>query len=158
MDELRPARYIIPPGMREKSSGLYPPSESVVKTAWHSVSPLSMVSSFGGGHSGERSTRLWPAREVIGRRSFDVGKRVRWTVGVQAPAARMRWVQGRFVVSLVKVFKSSIEESGPEGLRVRETGLTGWWRWTLRARQESRRKRQRSRGSLGERQPGGLDT
>ena len=60
-------------------------------------------------------------------------------------------MQGRLVVSLVKVFRNSIEESGPEGLRVRETGLTGWWRWTLRARQESRRKRQRSRGSLGER-------
>lgn len=134
--------------MREKSSGLYPPSESVVKTAWHSVFPWSVVSSLGGGHSGEWSTRLWPAREVIGRWSLDVGKRVRWTVGVQAPAARMRWVQGRVVVSLVEVFTISIEESGPEALRERESGLAGWWRWTLRARQESRRKRQRSRGSL----------
>ncbi len=121
-----------------------------MKTAWHSVSLLSVVSSFGGGQSGERSTRLWPAREVIGRWSLDVVKRVRWTVGVQAPAARMRWVQGRVVVSLVEVFRIWIEESEPEGLWVRERGLAGWWSWTLRARQESRRKRQRSRGSLGE--------
>ena len=121
-----------------------------MKTAWHSVSLWSVVSSFRGGHSGERSTRLWPAREVIGRWSLDVGKRVRWTVGVQAPAARMRWVQGRVVVSLVEAFNIWMEESAPERLRVRERGLAGWWRWTLRARQESRRKRQRSRGSLGE--------
>ena len=111
--------------MREKSSGLYPPSESVVKTAWHSVPPLSVLSSFGGGHSGERSTRLWPAREVIGRWILDVEKRVRWTEGVQAPAARMRWVQGRVVVSLVEVFIIWIDERVLEGLRVRERGLAG---------------------------------
>ena len=121
-----------------------------MKTAWHSVSRGSVESSLGTGQRGERRTRLWPAREVIGRWRSDVGKRVRWTVGVQAPAARMRWVQGRIVVALVEVFRISIEERVPEGVWVRQMGLAGWWRWTLWVRQESRRKRQRSRGSLGE--------
>ena len=67
-------------------------------------------------------------------------------------------MQGRFVVSLVEVFKISIEESGPEVLWVMERGLAGWWRLTSRARQESRRKRQRSSGSLGEGQHGVLDS
>lgn len=55
-----------------------------------------------------------------------MGKRVRWTVGVQAPAARMRWVQGRVVVLLVEVFRISREESEPEGSWMRERGLAGW--------------------------------
>lgn len=63
---------------------------------------------------------------MIGRWSLDVGKRVRWTVGVQAPAARMRWVQGRVVVLLVEVFRISREESEPEGSWMRERGLAGW--------------------------------
>lgn len=54
------------------------------------------------------------------------------------------------VVALVEVLRISIEERVPEGVWVRQRGLAGWWRWMLRARQESRRKRQRSKGSLGE--------
>ena len=61
-------------------------------------------------------------------------------------------------MALVEVFRISIEERVPEGVWVRQRGLAGWWRWTLWVRQESRRKRQRSRGSLGEGKPGVLDT
>ena len=67
-------------------------------------------------------------------------------------------MHGMVVVLLVEVFRISIEEREPEGLWVRQRGLAGWWSWTLRARQESRRKRQRSRGSLREGQLGVSDT
>ena len=43
----------------------------------------------GGGQRGERRTSECPARDVIGMLVLELGKRVRWTWGVQAPAA---WV------------------------------------------------------------------
>jgi hypothetical protein len=84
----------------------------------------------------------------MGREREEVGKRVRWTWGVQAPAARTREVQGIVVSSCVEVFRRVVVERVPDGVRVIEIGLAGWWRWTFWERHLFMRKRQRSRGSL----------
>ena len=65
--------------------------------AWVSLVLLAAVGSVlllraggrGGGQHGERRTSECPARDVIGMVVLELGKRVRWTWGVQAPAA---WV------------------------------------------------------------------
>ena len=51
----------------------------------------------GGGQWAERRRMECPAKEVIGISILDDGKRVRWTWGVQAPAARTRRLQGRVI-------------------------------------------------------------
>lgn len=48
-----------------------------------------MSSSKGGGQCGERRTSECPASGVMGIRVLELGKRVRWTSGVHAPAACM---------------------------------------------------------------------
>lgn len=59
-----------------------------MKTAWQPAG------SWVGVQWGDVMVILWPAREVIGRWVGEVGKRVRWTSGVQAPDARIRFLQG----------------------------------------------------------------
>lgn len=67
---------------------------SVVKTAWQSLAAGSVLLLFsgavgggGGGQCGERRTSECPARDVMGMVVLELGKRVRWTCGVHAPAA-----------------------------------------------------------------------
>ena len=63
---------------------------------------------------------------------LEFGKRVRWTSGVQAPAASTRRVQGTVVDSWVEVLRMVILESVPDGERVRAIALAGWWSRTPR--------------------------
>lgn len=100
----------------------------MVKTAWQSWRPTlagSVLSSAGGGQCGERRTSECPASDVMGILVFDFGKRVRWTSGVQAPAARTRRVHGRVVCSCVEVLMMVILERAPDGERVMEVALAG---------------------------------
>ena len=125
----------------------------MVKTAWHSWRPAltgSVSSSAGGGQCGERRTSECPASDVMGILVVELGKRVRWTFGVQAPAARTRRVQGMVVCSRVEVLRMVMLERVPDGERLIDMALAGWCSWTLRDWQLSMRKRQRSNGSLME--------
>ena len=69
----------------------------------------------------------------MGRSSFEAGKRVRKTVGVQAPAVRMRRVQG-IEVSCWRAWDGGgegevmrMEERAPvSGDAVTEMGREGW--------------------------------
>ncbi len=107
-----------------------------------------MSSSAGGGHRGERRTSECPASDVMGIRFRDSGKSVRWTDGVQAPAARTRRVHEMVVWCWMEVLRRVMVESAPDEERVMEIGVAGWWRCTLRDWQDDMRKRQRRRGSL----------
>lgn len=67
-----------------------------------------------------------PARDVMGILVFEVGKRVRWTWGVQAPAARTRRVQGSVFCSWVEVLRMVMVERVPDdGERVMDMALAG---------------------------------
>ena len=85
----------------------------------------SVPSRAGGGQCGERRISEWPARDVMGILVFEWGKRVRWTSGVQAPAARTRRAQGRVVVSWVEVSRMVMLDRVPDGERVMEMALAG---------------------------------
>lgn len=89
----------------------------------------------GGGHRGERSSRLCPAREAIGSLRGEPGKRVLNTWGVQAPAARTRRRRGTVVVVLEVVgnavdglVREVIVMDSMESLeeRVTEVARAGW--------------------------------
>ena len=100
----------------------------MVKTAWHSWRPAltgSVSSSAGGGQCGERRTSECPASDVMGILVLELGKRARWTFGVQAPAARTRRVQGMVVCSLVEVSRMVTFERVPDGERMTDTALAG---------------------------------
>ena len=87
----------------------------------------SVLSSAGGGQCGERRTSECPASDVMGILVFEFGKRVRWTSGVQAPAASTRRAQGSVVDSWVEVLRIVRLERVPNGERVTEMALAGWW-------------------------------
>ena len=100
----------------------------------------------------------------MGRSSFEAGKRVLKTVGVQAPAVRMRRVQGMEIGCVwgredeeaVEVMRT--EERAPvSGDVVMAMGRKGWCRWTPRDTQIDRRKRERRRGSLVVRERKGVN-
>ena len=63
---------------------------------------------------------------------LDFGNRVRWTCGVQAPAASTRRVQGTVVASWVEVLRMVMLEMVSDGERVMEMALAGWWSRTPR--------------------------
>ena len=107
----------------------------MVKTAWHSWRPAltgSVSSSAGGAQCGERMISECPASDVMGILVLEFGKRVRWTSGVQAPAARTRRVQGTVVCSWVEVSRMVTLEGVPDGERLIEMALAGWCSWTWR--------------------------
>ena len=66
-----------------------------------------------------------PASDVMGILVLEVGKRVRWTWGVQAPAVRTRRVQGSVVCSWVEVLRMVMVERAPDGERVMDMALLG---------------------------------
>ena len=103
-----------------------PEAASVVKTAWQGclvavfsrpfvVVVVESAGSFAtgsvgsrgfGGQCGVRSTKEWPASEVIGSVYFDSGNRVERSWGDQAPAAMTRWSHG--ILSVMSVVVLSI--------------------------------------------------
>ena len=109
-----------------------------MKTAWQSCGRASalligsVLSSAGGGQCGERRTSECPASDVMGILVFEFGKRVRWTSGVQAPAASTRRAQGSVVDSWVEVLMMVMLARVFDGERVMEMALAGWWSRTPR--------------------------
>ena len=79
----------------------------------------------GGGQCGERTISECPASDVIGILVAESGKRVRWTCGVQAPAARTRRAQGSVVCSWVEVSRMVTLARVPDGERVMDMALAG---------------------------------
>ena len=76
---------------------------------------------------GDRRRSEWPARLVIGSLLRLVGKRCRWIDGVQAPADRMRWVNGRDLVVVgseveVRIKVWGFDESVERFIDVAENG------------------------------------
>ena len=82
------------------------------------------------GQWGERRRRECPAKEVIGMSILDDGKRVRWTWGVQAPAARTRRLQGRVISregeAGAERFAMRMLSRMPEAVRETERAWAGW--------------------------------
>lgn len=65
---------------------------------------------------------------------FECGKSEEKRVGVQTPAVRRRWVQGRVVSVPVEVRMVRPVRVLLVGEVRREVGVAGWWIWTLRVR------------------------
>lgn len=78
-----------------------------------------------GGQCGERRTSECPARDVMGMRVLELGKRVRWTWGVQAPAAWVVfelvffvWSQGMCLGRRDRLFGSGKGNDGLEKITI----------------------------------------
>jgi len=95
----------------------------------------------GAGQCGERKRREWPASDVIGILTLELGKSVEKTFGVHAPAARTRREHGISISlggSLLKMRVRMLERA-PDWSRDTETAWAGWCSCTPRARQMAMR-------------------
>lgn len=95
------------------------------------------------GQCGERKRREWPANDVTGILTLELGKSVEKTFGVHAPAARTMRMQGiSFSIGespLEVRMRMRMLERAPDESRDTERAQAGWCSCTPRARQVAMR-------------------